>query len=114
MLLREFQEKDFITDRDVLKAKKTILGYKSDMDHMSGAIYWYKVNDTNAEPLYATPSWNGEWGIIPFDGPDGEDYGKIDFTKTKYIGNHKLQLKLYFEVVRIALVKLEKDYNNKK
>ena len=114
MVLREFQEEDFITDYDVVKSKKTILGYKSEMDSMSGAIMWYNpkhTGDTQEDcVLYATPSWDGDWGIIPFDGPDGDHFGKLDFTKSKYAGNKPLQLKLYFEAVKIAIVKLEKKY----
>lgn len=118
MILREFTEDQFITSKDVLKARKNILGYIANEDRMSGALKWYnpknKEEDYIDTPiLYATPSWDDEWGIIPFEGPDADSFGKLDFTKTKYVGNKPLQLKLYFEAVKIAIQKLERKYRKK-
>lgn len=106
--IKEIKE-DFITSTDVLSVNKEILGYKSEMDSMCGSIYWSKSEDDELI-LYATPNWDDDWGIVPFDGLDGDHIGKLDFTKSKYVGNKSLQLELYFEAVEIAIQKLEKKY----
>jgi hypothetical protein len=107
MYYREYNESDFITSEDVLSAKKEIRGYKVEPDRMSGAIYWYKENEDDYM-LYATPSWNDQWGVVPFDGIDGDYLGKLDFTKSeKYLGNLPLQLELYFEAIETCIERLE-------
>ena len=111
MRLLEYTEDDFITSSDVLKANKKILGYQAYEDNMSGALEWSKKGDDEA--LYATPSWDGDWGITPFDDTLENHYGKLDFSKSKYVGNKPLQLKLYFQAVKIALEKFEKKKQKK-
>ena len=111
MRLLEFTEDDFITEKDVVNSKKKILGYTAEIDRMVGTVEWSKPGDD--EPLYATPNWDGNLGIVPFDDANGKHFGKLDFSKSKYAGNKKLQLKLYFQAVKIALEKLERNKQKK-
>ena len=108
MYYREYSESDFITSEDVLSANKEICGFKVEPDGMAGSIYWYKDNEYDYV-LYATPNWDDQWGVLPFDGIDGDYLGKLDFTKSeKYVGNLPLQLELYFEAIETCIKKLER------
>ena len=99
-------EEDFITGDDVIALKKKLLGYSVAYDSMSGTLEWYKKGQE--ENLYATPSWDGNWGIVPFDDDDGNHYGELDFTGKKYFQNHKLQMATYLKTVKNILQKIDK------
>lgn len=112
---KSFLEDDYITDEDV-KRLPNINGYVVDVDRMSGSIGWFKKDQD--KQLYATPSWDGNPGWVPFDDEDGNHYGELDFTKNpKFKGNKKLQMKAYISALKMALKKLEinieRDLNKK-
>jgi len=100
-------ENDYITYEDVQNLK--VGNWKSSTDNMSGSIYWYNTKEKDGEPLYATPSWEDQFGWVPFDDSDGNHYGDLDFSKNpkKFKGNKKLQIKAYLSAVKIAIKKLE-------
>ncbi len=99
-------EEDFITPEEVLRVKKKVLGYEGNIDSHSGALEWYKKGQD--ETIYATPSWDGNWGIVPFDDEDGKHYGDLDFTGKKFFQNHKLQMAEYFKTLKSVLQKNDK------
>ena len=103
---------DFITPEEVLRTIKKVLGYEGHMDTMSGTLEWFKKDQD--EIIYATPSWDGKWGIVPFDDEDGEHYGTLDFTGKKYFQNHRLQMKMYFAYLRKVLQKNDKRVQKNK
>lgn len=106
-----FIEDDFITPEDVLKFKPMINKYKGSIDRMSGTLEWYKKGQD--EILMATPSWDGNWGIIPIDYIDSDgdyqSFGKIRHDNKKYAGNKKLQMKDYVDTIRRSLKHLDSE-----
>jgi len=94
--------KDYITFDDIKRYKRNVNGYTVSMDNMSETVEWSKPNSQWV--VYATPNWDGDDGIIPFevynDSIDKHfEEGNLDFTKDKYKGRIELQLKLYIEAV---------------
>ena len=94
-------EENFITPEDVIKEKSMVLGYSPYIDQMSGALEWFKKDQE--EIIYATPSWNDDFGITPFDNENGEHFLTLDLTAKKYHGNFKMQLDKYFDNLRDVL-----------
>ena len=74
------------------------------MDNTSGTVGW-DTSHTDVE-LFATPSWDGNHGWVPFDDSEGNHYGDLDFSKNpKYKGNIKLQKVEYLKAVKSILPK---------
>ena len=100
------KSEDYITDGDVMNGKiKNINGFELDYDGMTGSVGWYSKKLDRG--LWATPNWDGNMGQIPFDDDDGNHFGTLDFSKSKYKGNKPLQLKLYYEAVKNATKKIK-------
>ena len=99
-------EGDYLQDSDIVKTK---LGkYTAYMDGMSGTVGW--MSDEFDAEIFASPSWDGNHGWVPFDDNEGFHYGDLDFSKNpgKYKGNIKLQKAEYLKAVKAVIPKFEK------
>lgn len=105
--IKNLNESDYLQASDV-RNLSDINGWAVDYSTRMGTIAWYhKPTDTL---FYATPSWDGVHGLVPFEGESARNLGTLDFSMNskKYEGNISLQKKEYISAVKLIIKKLGK------
>jgi len=101
---------DFISEKDVIKLE-TLCGWIVNYGSMAGTVSWIDDGINPEFEVFATPNWEGD-GRVPiavmnYKTDEYVERDVIDFTKSKYVGNLKLQLEVYKKRVETIISELQ-------